>query len=632
MKLKNYQDKIDLLLKGELSRNEKRALKEEAHKNPELKELIDQQILALQALEVNWAKSSWAKSAVRWLVIKVAVAALIILGSASVLMWSVNSKSKNKQDNSQENLTFQPNEITVDSSSANSINLIDSLPIELPAVNSLVTHHAKAASCGTQEPKIESKSDGNDTKLLLSSNPGQEVEVAKLVNLQDNVNSQYQRVFRGFERLENNAQVFQFNAQKDEVIVGQYQTKIAFPAGTIVDTFGREVKGLLKLKLVEFNSMGDLIEQGLSTQTKDGVLSTAGSCYIMIYDSLGQQCKVAKNKEYTVEFNSTYDPNMQSYTGQLNDTGIIWNAGIETKIAPVMVSDEDLHAKPSLKIINNKERGIFSDAPRMDRSSRYCFNLKAVSMNEEDKLMNKALNDSMYSSKAFHYFDKFRNFDQRLAYDLYRKMERTLEADTLKVHYQITENGELVKYSFDKSLKGKVKRRLKKFVKRQGKEKLFEDWNEGARSFTLYLFPGVNYTNSERLAMKTDSMLAEENAALKTIQFEKKNTLSFRNLGFVNCDKPYNPNKYTDVFLSASAMVKGYVYVVIDKGNALMKLPLNGGKFRIEKGTKVTLVAIIKEKDGVKMSIQRKIKPGVFQESVGVVETFNLELIKRAVD
>lgn len=622
--MKNYQDKIDSFIKGKLTEEEVSSFENEMDQNPELRAYVQEQIKALRAIQVDWSKNSWASAASKWLLIKAGIAALIVLTIGATSMFIFKSSKKQIADNNNINQAVQTHSTTNEANVLND-SIVEPLSTTLKDESTLykVKKEDRTYNFANHETREEF--------MPIETEPYE----SDSINLSKaRADSLYLALKTAQFNVSKIAQYFSFEASKDQLIVGENGTKIAIPANSLLDGSGNLLQGTSRLELIEFVTLYDLIDNGLSTQTQSGVLSTGGSCYIMIYDSLGRECKLAKNKAYTVEFNSAMDPEMLPYVGSYEDSVLVWSkaqiALDQNRVVPIQEISEE-KSKLNFDIIDNRERGIFSDAPRIDRSSRYGFGLKAINKYGPDEEINKAINDSTFQPKAFEYFDTFKLFNPKLAFELYRKWERTLKADTLRIHYKINANGELDQYSIDKKLKGKSKRQLKRFARSQGKQTLFDNWNGGEKEFTLCLYPQVNYTLQERLSMKTDSMLAEEKAANLTIKHALRNKITFSSLGFINADKPYNPKKYTDVTLTNPEGLEGYVYVVIDESRSVMRLPLNGS-FRVQKTARFTLVAILKDEQSVNMSVQRNLKAFTLVNALGTIEEFDASIIKKAVD
>jgi len=592
MDQEKYIKQIDRYLSNQMPDEERKAFEHEVNNNPDLSNLLGEFKQTLSVLNRNWIERSWEKAAFKMLFVKTAITVLIAASVLAVGMITFKQIKKHKTVHSRvEANKLEPQPKHQDSllSSAQ----LDTIPTEKPAPKAPQTKTSFICKADLlRKQKLE------EEKLLAKTQKTYlpDLEKQKLLTELEQ--------FKRLERLQHdpltNAQTFYLLSSKDTVITGKKGIKVAIPARSFVDSLGQQVHGEIEIKLTEYTSAYDLFEQGIGTNSNEGLLASGGSCYLMAYQN-GKELKMKLEGLIAIEFPSKKDPNMTYFEGKTTDTGVLWTS---TPALPKYVSVSNLtHTdNPTFKVIRNVDEGIFSDIPIDDRTQMFCFNLKATKEGQKNPLIQKMIEDSIHYKSAYTYFNGLKLGNRNWAYDLFQKQEKTLEMDTLNIHYQINENGTLYKYSTSGTKRRKDKRKLKKLAKYQGQLLIDSNWTLGEYNFTLKLIPGVNYSSQTKNRFKTDSMLKDEYELKQLLN----NKIYANRLGYINCDK-FTQRARAKTAVFRSNYTTGSLYIHIPRINGLLRQSANSS-VKLLPQEKVNIVYVTYGGTGLKMSILENYK------------------------
>ncbi len=119
-------------------------------------------------------------------------------------------------------------------------------------------------------------------------------------------------------------QTYSINATRDTTLVLQQGTKVKFKANSLVSKeTGKPIKGHVKLIAKEYYRLSDCIRDGVSTQTANNSLESAGMVYLRAFSG-DEECKLDKNQNILLTFsNHDYIEEMNIYFGNNNKSNIV---------------------------------------------------------------------------------------------------------------------------------------------------------------------------------------------------------------------------------------------------------------------------------------------------------------------
>lgn len=116
------------------------------------------------------------------------------------------------------------------------------------------------------------------------------------------------------------------NANKDTLLILREGTRVQLKANTMVSKkTGLPINGKVKLVAKEYYNVSDCIREGVSTQTSDRALESAGMVYLKAYSN-NEECELAADKTIQLAFASNSNmENMDIFYGNKgSDNTISW--------------------------------------------------------------------------------------------------------------------------------------------------------------------------------------------------------------------------------------------------------------------------------------------------------------------
>lgn len=623
---------IDRYLSDQMSTEERTAFEQKVSANPDLAKLLKEYELTLSALNKNWIQQSWKAAKLKWLIIKVAAIVLIALtvSVAGNLIYKSISEKNAKIENdiaAKEKSLNNPNKLK---NSFDTVNL-DSLAVTKTESTKLECKGKLAAKQQEQyllKSSLSEAKNENDKTISFKTNDNKEIS--------EEIMAAYLSLKNLHFNASESAQSFTINASQDTVITGEKGIRAAIPKNVFVSETGVRVVGEITLKLKEFVTAYDMFENGISTNSTQGLLSSGGSCYLMAYQN-GKEVQIAPSKIIAIEFPTEYNPEMGTYYGKNTDTGVIWEGSTAPRYVKIVKMPMP-HEAMEYEVKKNKTRGIFSDAPEYDRSEKYGFKLKAIVEEVEkgmqvktDEFINPMLNDSINHKLVFDYFNSFTDFNKKIAYKMMMESERTLEKKPLYLNYKINTAGEIYQYKTSKTNSSEQRRKVRRFARKQGKKLIIPNYSGAEHSFTLQLLPTVNLTEAERSKIVIDSMLKDEFDLTQAIYSRKnRNRINISSLGLVNCDHiPRIKTAQTTIFTSNATI--GFMYVFFRNNNSLYRGGFNT-VMELQPLQRMDIISILPTETGLQMCIQE----GVRAKDIIEVDThfipFDKEKIKQVLN
>ncbi|MDQ3190179.1 MAG: hypothetical protein M3Q58_01145 [Bacteroidota bacterium] len=127
-------------------------------------------------------------------------------------------------------------------------------------------------------------------------------------------------------QLEKKSEFFTFSIDSIPIIIGLEGTVITIPSECLVHQDDKLPKGEVTIELKEFYSASDILFNNLTTQTKSGLLQTAGMIYIQA-TSENKVLKVKDGKSFEIKFPiiGNVKKGMQLYRGKIEKDFISWD-------------------------------------------------------------------------------------------------------------------------------------------------------------------------------------------------------------------------------------------------------------------------------------------------------------------
>lgn len=146
--------------------------------------------------------------------------------------------------------------------------------------------------------------------------------------IQDGINETLQ----AFKPTYTKTQHFNIDPQSVSHIEGDGGVKIHFPADIMVYSDGSPCSTQVDVELQEYLALPDMVLAGLTTQTKDSLLKTAGMIHLSGKDLEGRAVFVAEGSSYIIEFPCDGDKQegMHTFYGEKQQNGTVtWREGEE---------------------------------------------------------------------------------------------------------------------------------------------------------------------------------------------------------------------------------------------------------------------------------------------------------------
>lgn len=159
----------------------------------------------------------------------------------------------------------------------------------------------------------------DESRITIASN-----YVPPAAPLQENTRHPYKETFTALNIPEEMKQHFRVNPKASQVVVGESGTMILIPDNAFTDAHGNEVKGKVKLEVIEGISTADIMKMNLGTMSDQGVLETGGMVYINAFSETGDTLQLAKEKQLDVEIpTDNKKRGMKLWTGVTHEDGSI---------------------------------------------------------------------------------------------------------------------------------------------------------------------------------------------------------------------------------------------------------------------------------------------------------------------
>ncbi|AHM62815.1 cytochrome c, mono- and diheme variants family protein [Flammeovirgaceae bacterium 311] len=124
-----------------------------------------------------------------------------------------------------------------------------------------------------------------------------------------------------YSAISDEAQSFVFSNARDTVLIGKYGSIIQIPDNSFENHQGI-APARVSLELVEALTPYEMLRNGLSTTSKDGLLESDGMIYLKALNEAGELLKVVTGKEIYLEIPSLHSvPEIQVFDGHFDQEG-----------------------------------------------------------------------------------------------------------------------------------------------------------------------------------------------------------------------------------------------------------------------------------------------------------------------
>ncbi len=610
-------DKIEQYITGKMIPKERIAFENEMKTDPELGLHVKEFEFTLQNLQKQWIQNSWKKAEKKYTLIKNAamLAGVVLVGTLLLFTARFVAQKQTKLPKTDEkNSALAANNAQMQLVNLASTQKLDSVfqTAEVKTINVPAgTPACRIKSLQTDNVVVNIVKASNLTRTantnVFSTNTFAEIDAVTLIK--------FEKLNKGNLLENNNVSSFIIQNHQDNLLDCKDNFKVFIPKNILVDSACRAVTGDLEIVITKFLTPFDLFKHGISTNSNEGILQTGGSCLIKAYQN-GKELKIAPDKEIVIQFPSVYEPEMKAFYAKNDKVNFNWTSTALDNSVVSQVSDslsngdfkfiDNVNSMPKVftKIKKEKSRGMFLDVESDDITNRYYFDLQ-VYTNEANDQIAKEILDNRLNKAGFRYFNEFKTFNRKLAYDMYEKGN----GDSLVIHYNIDSSGVLSEYKIQKNTKSVYRSRLKNFVKSKGKAQVLEGYRIAEYNFTLVLKPNRVVSNSISNQKINDVSKSLPDSLKKAFADQAKlvNVIAASSLGYINCDRFTNMTSASSQFVSKYNM--GFVYAYFPRIKSVLKLNLNAS-MKVIPNEKLTLVACMPTKDGLLMCIKENQKAG----------------------
>ena len=131
-----------------------------------------------------------------------------------------------------------------------------------------------------------------------------------------------------FDHFEQPNQTFLISPNSTKTIAGSQGTLMTIDANSFETKEGKEVTSEIEIQLSEYYEVSDMILANLSTSSDNNMLETGGMIH-WTAKSEGEELKLKNGKGVQIEFPTSYQSNMQLFSGEFLNGKMNWNPQIQ---------------------------------------------------------------------------------------------------------------------------------------------------------------------------------------------------------------------------------------------------------------------------------------------------------------